>query len=513
MSADDLASLQRTLLGGTSSIGVDENVADLHRALLKEHTKSMGELDPMRMERIRSEPAVEREPSADARALKAPGGFRRGFLHRLAESQGIPLDERPAVWNQSLVESLQPMVRAGSMLGFYLDDEGHEIALPEGQSGIPATLLAIAKSFVGSGITFLPGAVANGGWLFSPIALGVLGFFNAYCIRLLLQCSEKIGSPSFADIAFKAVGNSGKLAVQVSLVISQFATNIAYMIFISRIAGSLGIQDYLSVVQVVAAQLLFLIPLCLIRQVHRLELAILGADALIFFGLFVILWFSVGKIATAGTGPGLEPFRPETCGLFIGTAIFTFEGIPMVLPVKQAMAEPEQYWGWFVWMFCGIVAFFMMFSLVGYVAFGDEVRSVVILNLPATDPLVKAVNIAYAFALILGSPLIFLPAGKIVELWIFGTSKQKGQWKWSKNALRAAEFCIFGVVSVLGGSSFDKFVAMTGALCCAPIALIYPPWFHWKLCASTKAEKIIDGFFITLGLGSGALVFYQALAL
>uniref|UniRef100_A0A7S2NGG8 Amino acid transporter transmembrane domain-containing protein n=1 Tax=Zooxanthella nutricula TaxID=1333877 RepID=A0A7S2NGG8_9DINO len=285
------------------------------------------------------------------------------------------------------------------------------------------------------------------------------------------------------------------------------------MIFVAQIVGSMGVGDFFSVGQMFAAQLVFLIPLSFIRNLHRLEVPILGADVLIFFGLVVVLGYSVTRIAAVGAGPGLQAFRPDTCGLFIGTATFTFEGIPMVLPIKQSMAEPQQYWALFVKVFSGVVMFFVSFALIGYVAFGDAVHSIVILDLPAADPLVQAVKAAYACALILGSPLTFLPGGRITELWVFGESRQKGQWKWQKNALRTAEFCAFAVIGVYGGQYFEKFIALTGALCCAPIALIYPPLFHWRLCASSAFEKIIDAVLLAIGCAVGTLVFYQAVAM
>ena len=40
--------------------------------------------------------------------------------------------------------------------------------------------------------------------------------------------------------------------------------------------------------------------------------------------------------------------------------------------------------------------------------------------------------------------------------------------------------------------SLTKFLSVTGALTCTPIAFILPALFHYKACAETKAQRIID---------------------
>lgn len=303
------------------------------------------------------------------------------------------------------------------------------------------------------------------------------------------------------------------MAVQVSLVVSQFGTNIAFIIFICDMAKSLGVLEIMSAVQFVALLLMVLIPLSWIRTVHNLEYPILGADFLILCGLCIVAVYSFSKIAREGVGPRLEPFESSTCGLLIGTSVFSFEGTPLVLPIKQSMERPEDYWGYFQWIFLGIVIFFVSFSSIGYIAYGGDVQPVVIQNLSADDPLIIGVRFAYALALALSSPLTFLPATRTVEFWIFGVSKVKGEHKWQKNILRAALFCLFGVIAIFGGSCFQQFVAITGAVCCAPIALLYPPWFHLKICAETLLEQVVDVVLIVVGITVATLVLCQSLGI
>merc|ERR1711972_452115 len=106
-------------------------------------------------------------------------------------------------------------------------------------------------------------------------------------IWLLLDCSNQTGLQSYGDIAVRAAGPIAREAVHVSLVISQFGCNVAYIIFIKQLAESLGIMHWLTEREVIFGLVVVLVPACFIRSIHKLEYAILVADFLIFSGLAI----------------------------------------------------------------------------------------------------------------------------------------------------------------------------------------------------------------------------------
>eukprot|EP00927_Polykrikos_kofoidii_P079966 TRINITY_DN7681_c0_g1_i1.p1 TRINITY_DN7681_c0_g1~~TRINITY_DN7681_c0_g1_i1.p1 ORF type:complete len:501 (-),score=73.49 TRINITY_DN7681_c0_g1_i1:58-1560(-) len=497
--------MSATLVSPMDALGgqTNEAVTDLHKALLREHS-----LDP---HRFQSAPPTRLPEAEEARSLKTPGGFRRAHLHKVADEKGIPEENRPTEWNVSLLEKVRPHWHVqlyNSAFGIRIGEDGELLPAEEGQWGVPQTVMAIWKSFVGSGITFLPGAFNQGGWVFSSIVLATIAGCNAVCIMLLLQCGKKTRLTGFGEIAERAAGEVGKQAVHLSLVISQFGTNISYIIFIAQMVESLGSAAYVNRAQVIMIIVIVIIPLSWIRSLERLEYAIIGADVLIVFGLGTVLWFACQNLLAQGPDPEIVSFKPATCGLFMGTAMFTFEGLPYILPIVSSMREPEKFNQVFFLNFLGILTFFCAFGLAGYAAFGQGVQTVVLLSLPQGAASVAA-RVAYCVALILSSPLVFLSAARITELWVFGVGKAKGVCKWPKNLFRCVVFCIFGIIAVYGGEYFDKFLAFVGAVCCAPIAFIYPSLFHLLLCAEGIGWKVLDVFFIVLGLVAMAFVLWE----
>lgn len=436
--------------------------------------------------------------SKDAEEKKSRSGFRTHFNPDEVDERGARPERRPAVWGRSFQESVRAFTpNLDSMLGIMLDpDTGTEMQTPRScDMSNSQAAIAIIKSFVASGITFMPGAFSHGGWFFSTVVLAGIGVVNAICIWLLLDCRARCGCPGFGEIASLVAGRPGKVAVQISLVVSQFGVCTAFMIFVSQLSASFGMSPSLACF----SQLIIVVPLCMIRSVDKLLIPNLIADVLILFGIVVVLVFAVMRISENGPHESIRAFEPTTCGLFLGTAIYTFEGIPMVLPIRNAMREPEQFWGIFIKLFAAIVSLFCCVGFLGYLAYGADVHTVVLLSLPHHSALSVATKVCYMLALICSLPLMFLPAARITELWAFGIV-QKGGYKWSINFMRFCEVFFFAIVARFAGSSFDRFLAFVGAFFCCPIALVYPALFHLKLCAKTKLAKALDCSLLALGL-------------
>lgn len=159
------------------------------------------------------------------------------------------------------------------------------------------------------------------------------------------------------------------------------------------------------------------------------------------------------------------------------------------------MAEPEKF-PKVLAITISIVGF--IFASVGalcYAAFGSNVQTIVVLNLPVTSGWTITVEILYSLAIILSVPLMLSPASKILENGIFG-AKSGGldtKVKMQKNVLRILLICACAVVSyVVGGPNLDKFVSFVGSVACMPLCFIFPAMFHYKACAKTTKEKVLD---------------------
>ena len=107
-----------------------------------------------------------------------------------------------------------------------------------------------------------------------------------------------------------------------------------------------------------------------------------------------------------------------------------------------------------------------------YAAFGSEIETVVLKNLPQSSKPVQTVQFLYSLAILLSTPLQLFPALRILETALFVKSgKTSLKVKWTKNAFRLLVVLICVGVSIFGAKDLDKFVSFVGS--CAWYVLIF----------------------------------------
>ncbi|KAH7000008.1 transmembrane amino acid transporter protein-domain-containing protein [Ilyonectria destructans] len=464
---------------------------------------------------------------------REPGGFRRHHLRRRARQR--PVSGYTAV-ARNFVDFLDLY---GGFAGENLDDEdsedesaiddgiesvdpeeppelrpllghtrSHRRPRREGDASTLKTFFTLIKAFIGTGILLLPKAFRNGGILFSSITLVVLSLVNCLCFRLLLDCREKYGG-GYGELGASIVGPRFRNLILASIAISQLGFVCAGLIFtasnlksfldaVTQGDGSFGV----GVPTLIAIQLILLIPLALIRNISKLGPVALLADAFILIGLSYIWYFDILALARNGLEPSVRLFNPSDYTLTIGSAIFTFEGIGLILPIQSSMKKPEHFSNLLYFVMFLITIIFTSVGALCYGTFGENTKIQIMSNFPQDSPIVNAVQFLYSMAVLAGDPVQLFPAARIIETSIFGelaTGKKSAAIKWKKNALRTAIVGLCAVVSIVGASDLDKFVALIGSFACVPLVYIYPAYLHYKGAAEKTWVKMLDIVLIIVG--------------
>ncbi|KAF9429543.1 neutral amino acid transporter [Entomortierella beljakovae] len=385
------------------------------------------------------------------------------------------------------------------------DGEVTEVVQPTRGTVTPlkASLL-LGKAFVGTGVLFLPKAFMNGAFV-------AIVCFVAY---LMLVKVRLVVRENFQDIGLVLFGKYVRFAVLLSVALSQIGFCCAYLIFVSENIDAVvqtftkckfdGIEAKFYILII----LVILIPLVLIRRMAILSLPSMVANLFIIFGIVYLWYYSIHSLAINGAGPNIALFNKDDFALFIGTAVFSFEGIGLVIPITESMAEPEKFPRVLGVTIAVVSLIFMSVGALCYSSFGSNVQTIVILNLPVTSGWTITVEILYSLAMILSIPLMLSPASKIIEHGIFGT-KSGGmslKVKMQKNVLRTVLICVCAVISlVVGGPNLDKFVSFVGSVACMPLCFIFPAMFHYKACAKTLKAKVFD---VILGIFGFAVMIF-----
>lgn len=351
----------------------------------------------------------------------------------------------------------------------------------EAGTGTPfGAAMLLLKSFVGTGVLFLPRAFLNGGMLFSNLVLLFIATLSYYCFILLVNTRLKVHA-SFGDMGGAIYGRHFRNLINFSLVISQIGFSSAYIVFVSEnlqafILAVSQCATTLPIGWVILLQMIIFLPLSLYRNINNIQKLALIADLFICLGLLYIYFYDVKTIIhQRGISPTINLFNSKDWTLFIGTAIFTFEGIGLIIPIQGGMKDPTKFPRVLAIVMLIISVIFISAGALSYAAYGSATRTVIILNLPQDDKLVNGVQFLYSLAILLSTPLQIYPAIEITSQQLFSRTGKYNPWiKWKKNVFRFFMVVLCAAIAYAGANDLDKFVSLVGSFACIPLVYIYP---------------------------------------
>ncbi|KAF4034925.1 Transmembrane amino acid transporter protein [Phytophthora infestans] len=400
-------------------------------------------------------------------------------------------------------------------------------ATPTRGASVKQTIFTIFKSFIGSGILFLPKGFQNGGMLFSIVGLCVSAALSTFCMLRLVECSTVLLhthnhlNVSYGIVGEQAFGTFGRRAVNVSLVLSQIGFCCSYLIFVEKNIGEVVLHAFnlqssstTSSWTLILLQIPLYTPLVWVRRLEYFAFTSLFADVLIVFGLVYILTYTAKTLESATPGESSwQYFNSENWAMFLGVAVYCFEGIGLVLPTYDAMDDQIKYKfpAILSWCVVCILVICILFAGTVYAAFGQNTQSVVTLNLPSSSESTgtMAVQLTYSLALVLSYPLMLYPVINILENKLFPYQRVKGFWRWQKNGFRFALVCLTAVIGYFGKNELDNFVSIIGGFCSVPLAFIYPCIFHSSLVGR---GHILNGIVVVIGLSTMVFATNQAVS-
>ncbi|KAI9789772.1 MAG: neutral amino acid transporter [Peltula sp. TS41687] len=366
-----------------------------------------------------------------------------------------------------------------------------------GTSSALGAALLLLKGFVGTGVLFLPRAFLNGGMLFSILVLTAVALLSYWCFILLIRTRLKVDG-SYGDIGGILYGKWMRSIILFSIVLSQVGFASAYIVFTAEnlqafIMAVSHCRTWIDIKLMVLMQLIIFLPLSLIRDISKLGATALIADFFILLGLVYLYYYDIFTLVRNHGVADIKAFNPKDWTLFIGTAIFTFEGIGLIIPIQETMKRPHQFPPVLAAVMILITAVFLSMGALSYAAYGSATKTVVILNLPQDDKFVNAVQFLYSLAILLSTPLQLFPAIRITENELFTRSGKYNPFiKWQKNLFRFLLVMLCAVIAWGGAADLDKFVALVGSFACVPLVYVYPPLLHLRSVARTRFQRSAD---------------------
>ncbi|ALC49172.1 CG4991, partial [Drosophila busckii] len=352
------------------------------------------------------------------------------------------------------------------------------------------------KGSVGAGLFAMGDCFKNGGLIGSTIMLPIIAIMCVHCERLLIRGSllavSKTPGATFYDYPetvekcfeygpkpLRCMSRAMKLIVEMFLCVTQFGFCAIYFVFITenlyQVLHQNGIDISMSMVMLITL-LPAMIPSLMTNLKYISPVSLLANFALLF-GLIATLSIAFSE----GPMPSIHDRQWFTGGsqlsLFFGTALFSYEGIALILPLRNSMKEPEKFssrFGVLNITMLFITALFIFTGFVSYLRWGDQVEGSITLNLNVEEVLSQVVKIVAALGVFFGYPIQFFVMIKI--LWPPVKRANSCAQKYPITMQVALRFVMimmtFGVALVV--PQLNLFISLIGALCSTSLAFVIP---------------------------------------
>uniref|UniRef100_A0A8C2RNC2 Amino acid transporter transmembrane domain-containing protein n=1 Tax=Capra hircus TaxID=9925 RepID=A0A8C2RNC2_CAPHI len=369
------------------------------------------------------------------------------------------------------------------------------------------TLIHLLKCNIGTGLLGLPLAMKNAGLLVGPVSLLAIGILTVHCMVILLNCAHHLSQrlqKTFVNYgeammySLQTCPNAwlrthsvwGRYTVSFLLIITQLGFCSVYFMFMADslqqmveeahvtsktceprkilvLTPNVDIRFYMLTI------LPFLILLVFIQNLRVLSIFSTLANITTLGSMALIFQYIMQEIPDPRNLPLMASWK--TFLLFFGTAIFTFEGVGMVLPLKNQMKHPQQFS--FV-LYLGmslVIVLYICLGTLGYMKFGSNTQASITLNLPNCW-LYQSVKLMYSIGIFFTYALQFhVPAEIIIPIIISQVSES---WAlFADLSVRTALVCLTCVSAILI-PRLDLVISLVGSVSSSALALIIPPFLE-----------------------------------
>lgn len=162
----------------------------------------------------------------------------------------------------------------------------------------------------------------------------------------------------------------------------------------------------------------FVIVLNFIKSLRHLSIASAIANLLQSTGLLIVFYNLMQELPHTWERPAFVDIKRFP--LYMGIAIYAFEGIGLVLPLQKEMREPEAFGGSVGVLNTGMTIVACLYTAVGffgYLKFGDKVLGSITLNLPQ-EPLYETCRLMFTIAIFLSYAIQFYVPFNIIWPWV-----------------------------------------------------------------------------------------------
>lgn len=193
----------------------------------------------------------------------------------------------------------------------------------------------------------------------------------------------------------------------------------------------------------------------------------------------------------------LAEFSWTKLPLFFGTVIYLFEGIGLVLPLKNSMKNPSNFSRPLGVLNVGVTMqtiLFLCLGIFGYWKYGPDTQGSLTLNLPNDELLAQSVLIILCVGVVLGYSIQFFIPMEIMFPSVRNVIKPADRNPLIGEVLFRTFMVLvtFGVALIV--PNLGLLISLIGAICSNSLALLFPVLIEYLVV--TRDNKPMTGIFM-----------------
>ncbi|PVU87310.1 hypothetical protein BB559_006101 [Furculomyces boomerangus] len=345
------------------------------------------------------------------------------------------------------------------------------------------TFLSICCILMGTGVLQLPAALKEGGWA-GFFYIFLTGLMSNYAGMLTVRClytKEGERLSTFSDMGFYLYGNLGKQTIQVFKVLSMLGAGSIFILL-----ASINLDQLFSDIfgwkphflfWIIVSSIIALIPMILFKEIHESPL-------ITFFGTFttifvIVIASSISILVWMKPDfeyPPSSAFKLSGLPISFSSICFAFGGNLLYPDIEKGMKTPQSFDKVLTYSSFVVTIFYAIMAFAGYLAFGDNVLSPVLLSFNPNF-FVNAAYLLITAHVLLTAPLLFISISGDMEKDMSSETEMKPFYR---HILRAT-LLFLSVGAALAFPDFEKLIALISSVTISLLSYAIPVFFYMKM--------------------------------
>lgn len=363
------------------------------------------------------------------------------------------------------------------------------------------------KTFLGLAFLFMPNGFQSAGIVGGPAVLGLVYLLELHAMMSLIKCREVLGKEQRFEQLAQVFGSYGQSMTEVLIAMSQFGFCCIWIV--NNAQNLQMVLPWMSDNQRLWVTFPFTVPLIWVRRLKSFNATNLIAITMILVTGVYLAVFGAQRFYENG----MQPVRLFNIGIpmWMGSCAYVYMGVNIVLPVYESAQDKGMVPVLLSLSTLVVTLLYVLFGLLFYFAFGEEVGSLATLNLPAHSWAGHVFPCLFALAGVFTLPIMFFVPIQMYEARV-SWSQHALTRKLQKNAIRTAVLFITMAITTCGGQCLQNWLGLIGGICCATLGLMLPAALHAAICNPNASGLVIDAVTFAVGTLTMVVSTQQALA-